>query len=114
MGDVVADPAPSPPLTVAFSLVKGDRNALVVQKLTELGADRSARLRDSQRRSYEAQVGGIVVDVPQGPLRTSVADDAAALDLPALFGRTAPVVVEIGCGPGDSLGPMAGGIPGLG
>jgi 16S rRNA (uracil1498-N3)-methyltransferase len=40
VGDVVADPAPSPPLTVAFALVKGDRNALVVQKLTELGADR--------------------------------------------------------------------------
>ena len=43
---------------------------------------RSARMRDSQRRAYEAQLGGIVLDVPQGPLRTSVADDAAALDLP--------------------------------
>ncbi|GAB2588678.1 tRNA (guanosine(46)-N7)-methyltransferase TrmB [Microlunatus antarcticus] len=68
---------------------------------------RSARMRDSQRRAYEAQVGGIVLDVPQGALRTSVADDAAVLDLPATFGRTAPVVVEIGCGPGDSLVPMA-------
>nr|WP_183340810.1 tRNA (guanosine(46)-N7)-methyltransferase TrmB [Microlunatus antarcticus] len=64
-------------------------------------------MRDSQRRAYEAQVGGIVLDVPQGALRTSVADDAAVLDLPATFGRTAPVVVEIGCGPGDSLVPMA-------
>ncbi|HLT70608.1 MAG TPA: RsmE family RNA methyltransferase [Acidimicrobiales bacterium] len=39
-GDVVTDPAPAPPITVGFALVKGDRNALVVQKLTELGADR--------------------------------------------------------------------------
>jgi tRNA (guanine-N7-)-methyltransferase len=68
---------------------------------------RSARMRDSQRRAYEAQLGGLVLDVPQGDLRTSVAADAGVLDLPAVFGRTAPVVVEIGCGPGDSLVPMA-------
>jgi tRNA (guanine-N7-)-methyltransferase len=68
---------------------------------------RSARMRDSQRRTYEAQLGGVVLDVPQGPLRTSVADDAEPLDPASLFGRVAPLVVEIGCGPGDSLVPMA-------
>jgi len=40
VGDVVRDAAPSPPLGVAFALVKGDRPELVVQKLTELGIDR--------------------------------------------------------------------------
>lgn len=39
-GPVVADPAPQPPITLGFSLVKGDRPELVVQKLTELGVDR--------------------------------------------------------------------------
>jgi 16S rRNA (uracil1498-N3)-methyltransferase len=39
-GDVVADPRPSPPVTVAFALAKGDRPELTVQKLTELGVDR--------------------------------------------------------------------------
>jgi 16S rRNA (uracil1498-N3)-methyltransferase len=39
-GEVVADPEPTPRLTVAFALVKGDRPELVVQKLTELGIDR--------------------------------------------------------------------------
>ena len=39
VGDVVADPRPHPPITVAFALVKGDRPELTVQKLTELGAD---------------------------------------------------------------------------
>lgn len=39
-GDVLADPRPSPPVTVAFALAKGDRPELTVQKLTELGVDR--------------------------------------------------------------------------
>ena len=34
------DPAPRPPITVAFALVKGERPELAVQKLTELGVDR--------------------------------------------------------------------------
>jgi 16S rRNA (uracil1498-N3)-methyltransferase len=41
-GDVTHDPAPSPPITVAFALLKGERPELVVQKLTELGVDRIA------------------------------------------------------------------------
>lgn len=39
-GEIVADPAPAPLITVAFALVKGERPELVVQKLTELGVDR--------------------------------------------------------------------------
>lgn len=37
---VVVEPEPSPPITIAFALTKGDKPELVVQKLTELGADR--------------------------------------------------------------------------
>jgi len=39
-GGIEHDPAPTPVLTVAFALVKGERPELVVQKLTELGIDR--------------------------------------------------------------------------
>jgi 16S rRNA (uracil1498-N3)-methyltransferase len=39
-GDVVADPRPDPPVTVAFALIKGVRPELTVQKLTEVGVDR--------------------------------------------------------------------------
>lgn len=39
-GPVVFVQAPQPPVTVGFSLLKGDRNEWVVQKLTELGVDR--------------------------------------------------------------------------
>ena len=40
MGDVGHEPRPTPELTVAFALVKGEKPELVVQKLTELGVDR--------------------------------------------------------------------------
>jgi 16S rRNA (uracil1498-N3)-methyltransferase len=39
-GEVCHDPAPVPPVTIAFALLKGERPELVVQKLTELGVDR--------------------------------------------------------------------------
>ena len=38
--DVVVDPAPTPVITIAFAITKGERPELAVQKLTELGADR--------------------------------------------------------------------------
>jgi 16S rRNA (uracil1498-N3)-methyltransferase len=40
IGPVNIDAAAEPPVTVAFALVKGDRNEWIVQKLTELGVDR--------------------------------------------------------------------------
>lgn len=40
VGEVVAEPAPRPALTVAMALTKGERAEVAVQKLTELGADR--------------------------------------------------------------------------
>jgi 16S rRNA (uracil1498-N3)-methyltransferase len=39
-GDVVVEPAPSAPLTIAVAMPKGDRLDWLVQKSTELGADR--------------------------------------------------------------------------
>ena len=38
-GDVVVEPEPSPRITIAFGVPKGDRPELIVQKLTELGVD---------------------------------------------------------------------------
>jgi 16S rRNA (uracil1498-N3)-methyltransferase len=39
-GPIEREPSPTPPITVAFGVLKGDRPELVVQKLTELGVDR--------------------------------------------------------------------------
>jgi 16S rRNA (uracil1498-N3)-methyltransferase len=40
VGDVEHDPRPSPDVTVAFAVVKGQRPEWAVQKLTEIGVDR--------------------------------------------------------------------------
>lgn len=48
--------------------------------------------------------------MPRAETSTSVAP-GSTLDLAAVFGRTAPVVVEIGPGMGDSLAPMAAARP---
>lgn len=73
---------------------------------------RSARMRPRQRQAYEAGAERFVIEVPRGETSTSLATEVALLDLPAVFGRVAPLVVEIGCGPGDSLVPMAAARPG--
>lgn len=39
-GEIVRVPAPTPPVTIAFALTKGDKPETVIQKLTELGVDR--------------------------------------------------------------------------
>lgn len=39
-GPIVFDPRPTPELSVAFAITKGDRPEIVVQKLTEIGVDR--------------------------------------------------------------------------
>jgi 16S rRNA (uracil1498-N3)-methyltransferase len=39
-GEIITEHRPTPPLTVGFAPVKGDRSDLIVQKLTELGVDR--------------------------------------------------------------------------
>jgi tRNA (guanine-N7-)-methyltransferase len=71
---------------------------------------RSARMRPNQRRAWDAHADRFVLTVPQRETSTSI-DPGARLDLPAAFGRQAPLVVEIGPGPGDSLVPMAAARP---
>jgi 16S rRNA (uracil1498-N3)-methyltransferase len=44
-GDVTVVPRPTPPITIACALLKGDRTEWVVQKLTELGVDRVVPMR---------------------------------------------------------------------
>ena len=39
VGEVSVEPAAAPALTIGFAVLKGERNELVVQKLTELGID---------------------------------------------------------------------------
>jgi tRNA (guanine-N7-)-methyltransferase len=65
----------------------------------------------AQRRAWESYQDRWVIDVPRADTSTSVAA-GSTLDLAAVFGRTAPVMVEVGPGMGDSLAPMAAARPG--
>lgn len=71
---------------------------------------RSARMSASQQRAWEAHRERWVVDIERGERSTSVGP-TASVDWVAAFGRSAPLIAEIGCGTGDSLVPMAGARP---
>ncbi len=71
---------------------------------------RSTRMNESQMKAWERYEQAFVVDVPRGEMSTSIAD-GAHVDWRSAFGREAPLIVEIGSGAGDSLGPMAQGRP---
>ena len=86
-GPVLSAPAPTPALTVAFALVKGDKPELVVQKLTELGIDRIVPFRAERSvvRWDDAKAGKAVAR-----LRAVAASAAAQCHRPWL-----PEVTEV-------------------
>lgn len=63
---------------------------------------RGGRLGERQQRVWDDLADDYVLDPPRDGPSTSV-DPAWRLDLPATFGRTAPLVVEIGSGYGEAL-----------
>ncbi len=67
-------------------------------------------MNESQQRAWQRHAAEWVVEVEQHETSTSVAEQPP-LDLGTLFGRTAPLLVEIGSGTGDSLVPMAAARP---
>lgn len=67
---------------------------------------RSARLSPPQREAWDAHHSRWVLDVPRADTDTSI-DPSFSVDLDAAFGRSGPLVVEIGSGMGSSLVPMA-------
>lgn len=67
---------------------------------------RSARMNPSQQKAWDNHAARLVIDVPAGERSTSVADDAG-VDWSAEFGRTAPLMVEIGAGRGEALAALA-------
>ena len=63
---------------------------------------RSPRMTQSQRVWMDTYAPRWVIDVAHGDLATSVAPQPC-LDLEAIFGRSAPLIVEIGSGHGETL-----------
>jgi tRNA (guanine-N7-)-methyltransferase len=71
---------------------------------------RSTRMRPVHLRAWERLRHAYVLEVPHRAASTSIAP-GHPLDLAAVFGRTAPLVVEIGPGTGESLVAMAAARP---
>lgn len=67
---------------------------------------RSARMRPAQQRAWELHRHRFLLEVPRDELSTSVGP-GPPLDVTDVFGRAAPLIVEIGSGTGESLVPMA-------
>ncbi|QIK64722.1 tRNA (guanosine(46)-N7)-methyltransferase TrmB [Leucobacter viscericola] len=63
---------------------------------------RSGRMTPSQERAWAEHHSKYVIDVPRGLAATSVAE-GSTLDLEALYGREAPLVVEVGSGQGHAI-----------
>lgn len=63
---------------------------------------RGGRLTPRQQSAWDAIAAHHVLDVPRGASSTSV-DPSYVLDRRAVFGREAPLVVEIGSGRGEAL-----------
>lgn len=63
---------------------------------------RGPRMNSSQRHAWDEFRDRYMLAVPRGELATSVAEDAGPLDVASIFGRSAPLTVEIGSGNGDS------------
>lgn len=63
---------------------------------------RSGRMTPSQERAWEDLGPRYLLELPRGHAATSVADDAA-LDPAAVFGRSAPLTVEVGSGQGHAI-----------
>jgi len=63
-------------------------------------------MRVGQRRTWEQHRDAFVLAIPRLDTSTSVHPDCD-LDLDEVFGRQAPLIVEIGPGTGESLVPMA-------
>lgn len=67
---------------------------------------RSARMNAKQRQAWDSHHEQWVIDVPRAQTDTSIAP-GFVLDIEEIFGREAPLIVEIGPGMGESLVPMA-------
>lgn len=71
---------------------------------------RSGRMTPSQERAWEDLGPRYLLELPRGHAATSVADDVR-LDVASVFGRVAPLTVEVGSGQGHAIVHAAEGHP---
>jgi len=72
---------------------------------------RSPRMNDSQRAAWLRLGGRFLIDGLQRDTMETLFVAQEPIDLAALFGRNAPLLVEIGCGSGENLAAAAAALP---
>lgn len=118
-GPAAGDPAPAP--------VAGDPAPVPVANRRPIVsfAPRGGRLNDVQRRAWDAYADRWLIEratlgpIPDAPMTEAAASGAdlerahtnPGIDQQALFGREAPLVIEIGPGMGDATAAMAAARP---
>ncbi|WP_344099792.1 tRNA (guanosine(46)-N7)-methyltransferase TrmB [Myceligenerans crystallogenes] len=70
-------------------------------------SSRSGRLTDAQQRAWDTRRDAYLVEVPRGVGRMSL-DTSWRFDAERVYGRVAPLVLEIGSGQGDAIVAAAG------
>lgn len=111
-GEIASEPAPRPPLAVAFALTKGAKPEWVVQKLTELGVDRIVAFPAAQSvvRWSASQAGAHVARWRR--IAREAASQSRRVWLPVVEEMTA--FAELVERPGAALAERDGGPPSLG
>ncbi|NDK32616.1 tRNA (guanosine(46)-N7)-methyltransferase TrmB [Nesterenkonia haasae] len=71
---------------------------------------RSNRLKPSYQRAWDASLGQELLNVPHGERDTAV-EEGFSIDWRAEYGRTAPLIVEIGSGSGEAVAAAAAANP---
>jgi 16S rRNA (uracil1498-N3)-methyltransferase len=108
IGEVQHDAEPTPTITVAFALVKGQRPELVVQKLTELGVDRIApftaersvvRWDEAKSRRQADRLASIARSAAMQSRRTWLPAIEPVVAFEEVVGRPGACAAEIGGAP---------------
>ncbi len=63
---------------------------------------RSPRMNPGQVRALETLGPQLILDLPHNELDTDIAPDTPLLDFAAIYGRTAPLYIELGSGRGET------------
>jgi 16S rRNA (uracil1498-N3)-methyltransferase len=116
-GPATREPVLRPALAVAFSITKGDKPELVVQKLTELGVDRIlpvlsersvVRPDPSRAASTLARWRRVALEAARQCRRSRLPEVAELAPIDALAGHPGIVIAEWGAPPPGDLGPPPG------
>jgi tRNA (guanine-N7-)-methyltransferase len=101
--DAAADPSPAEPSPAEDRSVREQTRP---QREVVSFVRRGTRLTPTRQAAWERSADRYVLDLPRGA-RETVPAAGTRIDLPAVFGRRAPVIAEVGSGQGENIAAAA-------